>query len=60
LSFPSIEALLLSAWEEEGFIDRASTPVGMSDVDVPAAHASSRKVRVGESKVRERTTGQFD
>ncbi len=49
----SVESLLLSAWEEEGFIGKTRVPLDMSDVDVLAIHAGAGKVRVGESKVRE-------
>ncbi|HJT76776.1 MAG TPA: hypothetical protein VJ739_06200 [Gemmataceae bacterium] len=49
----SIESLLLSAWEEEGFVGKTRIPLAMSDVDVLAIHAAEGKVRVGESKVRE-------
>lgn len=48
----SIESLLLSSWEEDGFVGKTRVPVGASDVDVLAIHATERKVRVGESKVR--------
>jgi len=49
----SIESLLLSAWEEEGFVGKARVPLGSSDVDVLAIHASTGAVRLGEAKVRE-------
>jgi hypothetical protein len=49
----SIESLLLSAWEEEGFVGKTRVPLAMSDVEVLAIHAAEGKVRVGESKVRE-------
>ncbi len=49
----SIESLLLSTWEEDGFVGKARVPLGTSDVDVLAIHAQERKVRVGETKVRE-------
>jgi hypothetical protein len=49
----SIETLLLSAWEEEGFVGKTRVPLDHSDVDVLAIHANERKVRIGESKVRE-------
>jgi hypothetical protein len=49
----SIETLLLSAWEEEGFVGKTRVPLAMSDVDVLAIHAGKGVVRFGESKVRE-------
>jgi hypothetical protein len=49
----SIESLLLSTWEEEGFIGKTRVPVGMSDIDVLAIHPAERRVRIGESKVRD-------
>jgi hypothetical protein len=49
----SIESLVLSAWEEEGFVGRTRVPLAMSDVDVLAIHAGQGKVRVGEAKVRD-------
>jgi hypothetical protein len=49
----SVESLLLSAWEEEGFVGKTRVPLDQSDVDVLAVHAGEGKVRVGESKVRE-------
>jgi hypothetical protein len=49
----SIESLLLSAWEEEGFVGKTRVPIGTSDVDALAIHAVKGKVRVGEAKVRE-------
>lgn len=38
----SIETLLLSAWEEEGFVGKTRVPLGQSDVDVVAIHANNR------------------
>jgi hypothetical protein len=49
----SIESLLLSAWEEEGFVGKTRVPLDQSDVDVLAIHAGEGKVCIGESKVRE-------
>jgi hypothetical protein len=48
----SVESLILSAWEEEGYVGRTRVPLGMSDVDVLAVNANKGSVRVGESKVR--------
>jgi hypothetical protein len=49
----SIETLLLSTWEEDGFVGKARVPLDQSDVDVLAIHAGQQSVRVGECKVRE-------
>ncbi len=49
----SVESLLLSAWEEDGYVGKARVPVGPSDVDVLAVHAGRGSVRVGEAKVRD-------
>lgn len=49
----SIESLLLSTWEEAGFVGKTRIPLALSDVDVLAIHAAGGKVRIGESKVRE-------
>jgi hypothetical protein len=49
----SIESLLLSAWEEEGFVGKTRVPLDQSDVDVLAIHAGEGKIRIGESKVRD-------
>ncbi len=49
----SIESLVLSTWEEEGFVGKTRVPIGRSDVDVLAIHAGEKKVRIGEAKVRE-------
>ena len=49
----SVETLLLSAWEEEGFVGKTRVPLEMSDVDVLAIHAGTGVVRFGEAKVRE-------
>lgn len=48
-----VETLLLSVWEEEGFIGRARVPFGQSDLDVLAFNPTRSAVRVGEAKVRE-------
>jgi hypothetical protein len=49
----SIESLLLSTWEEDGFVGKTRVPVAQSDVDALALKASEGKVRIGEAKVRE-------
>jgi hypothetical protein len=49
----TIESLLLSVWEEDGFVGKTRVPVGSSDLDVLAIHAGQGKVRIGETKVRE-------
>jgi hypothetical protein len=49
----SIESLLLSTWEEDGFVGKTRVPVGMSDIDVLAILADEGGVRVGETKVPE-------
>jgi hypothetical protein len=49
----SVEMLLLSAWEEDGFVGKTRIPVGLSDVDALAVRPIDGAVRIGESKVRE-------
>src|SRR4051794_38474136 len=47
----SIESLVLSAWEEEGYVGKNRVPIGNSDIDALAIHAGKRVVRIGESKI---------
>src|SRR5207302_282430 len=48
----SIEQLLLSAWEEKGFVGQTRVPLGKSDVDVLAVNPVGG-ILFGEAKVRE-------
>jgi hypothetical protein len=52
----SVEKLLLSIWEEEGFVGKTRVAVGPSDVDALAVKPTEGVVRIGEAKVREGCT----
>jgi hypothetical protein len=49
----SVETMLLSSWEDVGFVGKTRVPIGQSDVDALAFRARDHWVRVGEAKVRE-------
>lgn len=49
----SVESLLLSAWEEDGYVGKTRVPIGDSDIDVLAIQPGSNIVRFGETKVTE-------
>jgi hypothetical protein len=49
----SIERLLLSSWEEKGFVGQTRVPIEQSDVDVLAVNYQSKTVGCGQCKVTE-------
>jgi hypothetical protein len=49
----SVEQMVLSSWEGDGFIGKNRVPIASSDLDALAVNYAKKAVRLGECKVRE-------